>query len=146
MRRAIVLLVLLAIAPIAPSRIVTAADAPATAITALKIVDQKVGTGAQARDDTDVQIQYTGWLYDANAKDHHGTKFDSSYDSGHPLNFTVGADQVIAGLDRGIQGMRVGGKRTLIIPANEGYGRRGAGDDIPPNAALVFDIELLSVR
>ena len=110
------------------------------------ITDQKVGTGAQAREDTEVRINYTGWLYDAKAPDHHGAKFDSSYDSGRPLRFSVGAEEVIPGMDSGIKGMRVGGKRTLIIPSSLGYGRTGAGGDIPPNSALVFDIELLEVR
>jgi len=108
--------------------------------------DLKVGTGAKAMDDTEVTINYTGWLYDAKAADHHGKKFDSSNDSGHPLVFTVGADQVIPGMDSAVQGMRVGGKREVIIPSTLGYGSRGAGSDIPPNSALVFDIELLSVH
>jgi FKBP-type peptidyl-prolyl cis-trans isomerase FkpA len=115
-------------------------------VTKMVITDQKVGTGAQARDDTEVRINYTGWLYDAKAPDHHGAKFDSSYDSGSPLRFSVGAEEVIPGMDSGIKGMRVGGKRTLIIPSSLGYGRTGAGGDIPPNSALVFDIELLEVR
>jgi FKBP-type peptidyl-prolyl cis-trans isomerase FkpA len=115
-------------------------------VTKMVITDQKVGTGAQARDDTEVRINYTGWLYDAKAPDHHGAKFDSSYDSGRPLRFSVGAEEVIPGMDSGIKGMRVGGKRTLIIPSSLGYGRTGAGGDIPPNSALVFDIELLEVH
>jgi FKBP-type peptidyl-prolyl cis-trans isomerase FkpA len=112
----------------------------------LSITDQKVGTGDTARDDTEVEINYTGWLYDAKAPDHHGTKFDSSYDSGHPLTFTIGADQVVPGMDKGVKGMRVGGKREVIIPSSLGYGRRGAGSDVPPNSALVFDIELMEVH
>lgn len=115
-------------------------------LTKLVVTDQKVGTGDRASDDSQVQINYTGWLYDAKAKDHHGAKFDSSYDSGQPLNFTLGADEVIAGMDSGVRGMRVGGKRTLIIPSSMGYGRHGSGDDIPPNSALVFDVELLQVH
>ena len=115
-------------------------------VTKMVITDQKVGTGAQARDDTEVRINYIGWLYDAKAPDHHGTKFDSSYDSGRPLSFTLGADEVVTGMETGVRGMRVGGKRTVIIPSSLGYGRRGAGSDIPPNSALVFEIELLSVR
>ena len=115
-------------------------------VTKMVITDHKVGTGAQARDDSEVTINYTGWLYDTKAPDHHGTKFDSSYDSGRPLSFTVGADEVVSGMDSGVKGMRVGGKRTLIIPSSLGYGLRGAGNDIPPNSALVFDVELLEVR
>ncbi|RDS80325.1 FKBP-type peptidyl-prolyl cis-trans isomerase [Dyella psychrodurans] len=112
----------------------------------LVITDQKVGTGSKAQDDTEVRINYTGWLYDAKAADHHGAKFDSSYDSGRPLVFTVGAEQVIPGMDSAVRGMRVGGKREVIIPSKMGYGPRGAGSDIPPNSALVFDIELLEVH
>jgi FKBP-type peptidyl-prolyl cis-trans isomerase FkpA len=112
----------------------------------LVITDQKVGTGSKAQDDSDVRINYTGWLYNAKAADHHGAKFDSSYDSGRPLDFTVGAEEVIPGMDSAVRGMRVGGKREVIIPSNMGYGARGAGSDIPPNSALVFDIELLEVH
>lgn len=118
-----------------------AADVPSLVIT-----DHVVGTGAKAEDDSEVRINYTGWLYDAKAPDHHGAKFDSSYDSGQPLSFTVGADEVIPGMDSGVRGMREGGKRTVIIPSRLGYGRRGSGPDIPPNSALIFDIELLEVR
>jgi FKBP-type peptidyl-prolyl cis-trans isomerase FkpA len=115
-------------------------------VTKLTITDQKVGTGAVARDDASVTIQYTGWLYDAKAPDHHGAKFDSSYDSGRPLTFVVGAEEVIPGMESGVRGMRVGGKREIIIPSSMGYGHRGAGGDIPPDSALVFDIELLEVN
>jgi FKBP-type peptidyl-prolyl cis-trans isomerase FkpA len=134
---AIVLLTLGALSP---------RPAHADDVTQLTITDQKVGTGAKAQDDSEVRINYTGWLYDAKAADHHGTKFDSSYDSGRPLVFTVGADEVIPGMDSALRGMRVGGKREVIIPSRLGYGTRGAGSDIPPNSALVFDIELLEVR
>lgn len=115
-------------------------------VTQLSKTDLKVGTGDTARDDSEVVINYTGWLYDAKAADHHGAKFDSSYDSGHPLTFAIGADQVVPGMDSAVKGMRVGGKREVIIPSSLGYGRRGAGSDIPPNSALVFDIELLEVH
>ena len=110
------------------------------------MIDQKVGTGAEAKAGMDVLVHYTGWLYDENAKDKHGAKFDSSRDHGAPFNFTLGAGSVIDGWDQGVAGMRVGGKRTLLIPAALGYGARGAGDDIPPNASLVFDVELLDVQ
>jgi FKBP-type peptidyl-prolyl cis-trans isomerase FkpA len=112
----------------------------------LMITDQKVGTGTKAQDDSEVRINYTGWLYSAKAPDHHGAKFDSSYDSGRPLEFVIGAEQVIPGMDSAVRGMRVGGKREVIIPSSLGYGERGAGSDIPPNSALVFDIELIGVR
>jgi FKBP-type peptidyl-prolyl cis-trans isomerase FkpA len=114
--------------------------------TKFKVTDLKVGTGDQARDDTTVEINYTGWLYDAKAPNHHGAKVDSSYDSGHPLSFTLGAEEVIAGMESAVRGMHVGGKREVIIPSSMGYGHRGAGNDIPPDSALVFDIELLDVR
>jgi FKBP-type peptidyl-prolyl cis-trans isomerase FkpA len=112
----------------------------------LVITDQKVGTGAVARDDTTVEINYTGWLYSAKAPDHRGAKFDSSYDSGQPLSFMLGNEEVIAGMESAVRGMRVGGKREVIIPSSMGYGSRGQGGDIPPGSALVFDIELLGVH
>ena len=88
-------------------------------------------------------MHYTGWLYNNGAK---GAKFDSSVDRGQPFQFTLGAHQVIAGWDEGVAGMKVGGKRTLIIPPELGYGARGAGGVIPPNATLMFDVELLGVQ
>lgn len=127
----------------------TAAAPPAHAtgqIDKLTIIDTKVGTGAEAKAGMKVIVQYTGWLYDDSAKDKHGTKFDSSYDSGMPFSFNLGAGDVIEGWDQGVVGMRVGGKRTLLIPPALGYGSRGAGGDIPPNASLVFDVELLEAN
>lgn len=115
-------------------------------VAGIVIKDVVVGTGSTARDDSEVRIQYTGWLYDAKAPDHHGTKIDSSYDSGHPLSFSLGANEVVEGMDTGVKGMKVGGKRTIIIPSHMGYGRRGSPPDVPPNSALVFDIELLEVH
>jgi len=111
----------------------------------LATIDTKVGTGAEAKPGMKVTVQYTGWLYDDSAKDKHGTKFDSSYDGGMPFSFNLGAGDVIKGWDEGVAGMHVGGRRTLLIPAALGYGARGAGGDIPPNASLVFDVELLDV-
>lgn len=111
----------------------------------LTMIDRKVGTGTEAKDGMDVLVHYTGWLYDENARDKRGAKFDSSRDHGAPFNFTLGAGRVIEGWDKGVVGMRVGGKRTLLIPAALGYGANGAGDDIPPNASLVFDVELIDV-
>ncbi len=109
----------------------------------LSMIDTRVGSGAEAKAGMKVTVQYTGWLYDASAKDKHGTRFDSSRDHGEPFSFVLGAGNVIAGWDQGVVGMRVGGKRTLLIPASLGYGAAGAGGDIPPNASLVFDVELL---
>jgi FKBP-type peptidyl-prolyl cis-trans isomerase FkpA len=115
-------------------------------VTQLQITDTKVGTGAEAKQYQMVTVHYTGWLYDDTRPDHHGKKFDSSHDRGQPFQFRLGIGHVIQGWDQGIAGMKVGGKRTLVIPASLGYGARGAGSDIPPHAALVFDVELLNVR
>jgi FKBP-type peptidyl-prolyl cis-trans isomerase FkpA len=112
----------------------------------LTVVDSKVGTGAEAMAGMKVTVHYTGWLYDETAGNKHGSQFDSSRDHGEPFSFVLGAGNVIAGWDQGVAGMRVGGKRTLLIPAALGYGARGAGEDIPPNASLVFDVELLDVQ
>lgn len=111
----------------------------------LTTTDYNVGTGPEATAGMDVLVHYTGWVYDKDAEEHHGKKFDSSYDAGHPFTFRLGAGQVIKGWDQGVVGMRVGGIRTLVIPAALGYGARGAGEDIPPNSALVFNVELLGV-
>jgi FKBP-type peptidyl-prolyl cis-trans isomerase len=108
----------------------------------LKYVDIKVGTGEEAIKGANVTVHYTGWLY-VNGK--RGTKFDSSVDRGEPFNFALGAGQVIKGWDEGVSGMRVGGKRELFIPPDLGYGARGAGGVIPPNATLDFEVELLKV-
>jgi peptidylprolyl isomerase len=109
----------------------------------LKYTDTKTGDGATARSGNKVSVHYTGWLSDNGAK---GKKFDSSVDRGQPFQFTLGAKQVIAGWDEGVAGMKVGGKRTLTIPPELGYGARGAPAAIPPNATLIFDVELLQVQ
>jgi FKBP-type peptidyl-prolyl cis-trans isomerase len=115
-------------------------------ITSLQLTDHKVGNGAAAVTGKQVTVHYTGWLYDPKAADKHGRKFDSSRDHGEPFSFKLGAGQVIRGWDQGVAGMKVGGTRTLIIPAELGYGARGAGGAIPPNSTLVFDVELVDVR
>jgi FKBP-type peptidyl-prolyl cis-trans isomerase len=112
----------------------------------LQINDTKVGEGAQATSGKEVTVHYTGWLYDEKAADHHGRKFDSSRDRNEPFSFRLGAGMVIRGWDQGFADMKVGGTRTLVIPPDLGYGTRGAGGVIPPNATLVFDVELLGVR
>jgi FKBP-type peptidyl-prolyl cis-trans isomerase len=115
-------------------------------MTELIKTDVKLGTGDLATAGKSVSVHYTGWLYDAAATDHHGKKFDSSRDRNEPFEFPLGGGRVIAGWDQGVAGMKVGGQRTLIIPANMGYGARGAGGVIPANATLVFDVELLGVH
>jgi len=111
--------------------------------TGLQTIDTQPGTGAEARKGQTVTVHYTGWLYQNGQQ---GAKFDSSRDRNDPFRFALGAGMVIRGWDEGVAGMKVGGKRTLIIPADMGYGARGAGGVIPPNATLVFDVELLEVR
>jgi FKBP-type peptidyl-prolyl cis-trans isomerase len=113
------------------------ANATVTA-SGLQFEDQVVGTGAEATKGSDVSVHYTGWLTD-------GTKFESSLDSNKPFNFTLGAGSVITGWDEGIAGMKVGGKRILVIPPNLGYGATANGP-IPANSTLVFEVELLSVK
>ena len=119
-----------------------AAQQATTTPSGLKIIDTKVGTGASPRPGQTCVMHYTGWLYENGAK---GKKFDSSVDRNEPFDFPIGQGRVIAGWDQGVATMKVGGKRTLIIPAALGYGARGAGGVIPPNATLVFDVELLRV-
>ena len=109
----------------------------------LQYEDTSVGTGAEATKGQQVTVHYTGWLYNNGEQ---GAKFDSSRDRNDPFEFSLGAGMVIKGWDEGVQGMKIGGKRTLIIPAALGYGARGAGGVIPPNATLKFDVELLKVR
>jgi len=119
---------------------------PVSKITYLIKNDTLLGTGAEAVPGHDVSVHYTGWLYDETAPEHKGKKFDSSRDRNQPFDFPLGAGHVIKGWDQGFAGMKVGGQRTLIIPSSMGYGARGAGGVIPPNATLVFDVELLSAH
>jgi len=109
-------------------------------------IDKKKGAGAKASAGHEVAVHYTGWLYDEAAPEHHGRKFDSSRDRGQPIVFPLGAGVVIEGWDKGLEGMKVGGQRTLIIPPQLGYGASGSPGAIPPNATLVFDVELMGVR
>lgn len=162
MRRSLSLLMLLAAAcasaqdavppasPASPSSSAAPA-APAAPAAEVKdplvIKDTKVGTGAEAMVGMRVQMHYTGWLYKPMAAFQHGRKFDSSYERGEPLEFVLGAGRVIKGWDQGIIGMKVGGRRTLIIPSHLAYGRRGApGGVIAPDADLIFDVELMGVK
>ena len=108
-----------------------------------RATDSTIGTGTEAQPGRYISVHYTGWLYSDGGR---GKKFDSSRDRGQPFGFVLGAGDVIQGWDEGFAGMKVGGKRTLIIPSEAGYGMRGAGDDIPPGATLIFDVELLGVE
>ena len=142
---------LLGLATLAGAAAVTEADAgpadlPKAPVTTLAKIDRTVGTGAEATPGNMVSVHYTGWLYDPAATDGHGKKFDSSLDRGQPFSFPLGGGMVIRGWDEGVAGMKIGGKRTLVIPAEMGYGARGAGGVIPPNATLIFDVELLGIR
>jgi peptidylprolyl isomerase len=138
---------------LAGATLLAGANAPATAQTSgskmtttasgLKIEDTKVGTGASPKTGQTCVMHYTGWLYVNGAK---GQKFDSSVDRKEPFEFQIGRGMVIKGWDEGVASMKVGGKRTLIIPPELGYGARGAGGVIPPNATLMFDVELLAVK
>lgn len=118
----------------------------ASNVTELIKQDTKIGSGEEAAVGKAVEVHYTGWLYDASAPDKKGKKFDSSRDRGVPFSFLLGAGRVIKGWDRGVTGMKVGGQRTLIIPPQMAYGAQGAGNVIPPNATLIFDVELLGLR
>jgi len=115
-------------------------------VSELKKIDTVVGDGTEAIAGKEVDVHYTGWLFDENAPDNKGQKFDSSLDRGQLFSFPLGAGHVIKGWDQGVAGMKIGGKRTLIIPSEMGYGARGAGGVIPPNANLVFDVELHGVN
>ena len=139
---------LIALAFIAVTAGFTAAGAqplgtPMTTPSGLTIIDTKIGTGAAPRTGQICVMHYTGWLYEKGAK---GKKFDSSRDNGKPFEFPIGTHQVIAGWDEGVATMKVGGTRTLIIPPSLGYGANGAGGVIPPNATLIFEVELLGVK
>ena len=115
-------------------------------ITELQTIDTQEGDGALAEKGKNIIVHYTGWLYDPSQDDNKGAKFDSSLDRNQPFAFPLGAGRVIRGWDEGFAGMQVGGKRTLIIPPDMGYGARGAGAAIPPNSTLLFEVELLEVR
>ena len=127
----------------APALSQTTGSKMTTTASGLQITDATVGTGASPKTGQTCVMHYTGWLYENGVK---GKKFDSSVDRGEPFEFKIGVGQVIKGWDEGVASMKVGGKRTLIIPAALGYGARGAGGVIPPNATLMFDVELLGVR
>ena len=112
----------------------------------LQKIDVKVGHGEEAEVGKTVNVHYTGWLYAENPPDKKGKKFDSSYDRKEPFSFMLGAGRVIKGWDKGVQGMKVGGQRTLIIPPSMAYGAKGAGGVIPPDTTLIFDVELIGFK
>lgn len=145
MRRLAVLVLALSVVSVACGGGSGGSGAPAD-VAALKKDDKTAGTGAEARPGMMVSVHYTGWLYDPTAADTRGRKFDSSKDRGEQFEFQLGKGDVIAGWDEGVAGMKVGGTRVLTIPSAMGYGARGAGADIPPNAGLVFEVELLGVK
>jgi FKBP-type peptidyl-prolyl cis-trans isomerase len=126
----------------APSSSSNTAGPPMT----LQSTDLKVGTGPAIKAGQTAVVHYTGWLYSESAPEKKGEKFDSSRDRGEPFNFPLGGGQVIQGWDEGVVGMQVGGQRRLVIPPQMGYGASGAGGVIPPNATLVFDVELLKIK
>ncbi len=134
-----------AAAGIAPSNpaIAQTAGKPMTLPSGLQVLDTTPGTGASPKSGEICVMHYTGWLYENGQK---GKKFDSSVDRGQPFEFPIGVGRVIKGWDEGVSTMKVGGKRTLIIPADLGYGARGAGGVIPPNATLIFEVELLGIK
>jgi FKBP-type peptidyl-prolyl cis-trans isomerase FkpA len=111
----------------------------------LVIQDTKVGEGRESEKGLSISVHYTGWILDASKSDKKGDKFDSSLDRKQPFIFVLGVGQVIKGWDQGFDGMKIGGKRTILIPSEMGYGSRGAGNAIPPNADLIFEIELLEI-
>ena len=132
------ILLVLAVAPLS-----ALAAGEVTTPSGLRIIDVKPGTGPVPQAGQTVTVNYTGWLFVDGKK---GKKFDSSLDRGEPFSFTLGQGDVIKGWDEGLATMHVGGKRTLIIPPDLGYGARGAGGDIPPDATLIFDVDLLGAK
>jgi FKBP-type peptidyl-prolyl cis-trans isomerase FkpA len=122
------------------------AAAPAATVSTLESEDLKIGTGAPIAAGQQAVVQYTGWLYEASAADKKGKEFDSSANSGQPFRFVIGGGQVIKGWDQGVAGMKVGGRRRLIIPADLAYGAEGAGGVIPPGATLVFEVSLVGIE
>ena len=142
-RRTILSTMLAGVAAAIATRAAAQTGKPMTTASGLQIIDVKEGTGASPKKGQTCVMHYTGWLYENGQK---GKKFDSSVDRNEPFEFPIGQKRVIAGWDEGVATMKVGGKRTLIIPPALGYGARGAGGVIPPNATLIFDVELLAVK
>ena len=129
-----------------PSLAVNKGDLPTLPLSELHKIDSLEGDGETAKRGSSVTVHYSGWLYDPSKPQGKGTKFDSSKDRGQTFQFGLGRGMVIQGWDQGVEGMKVGGNRTLIIPPDLGYGSRGAGGVIPPDATLLFDVELINVE
>ena len=115
-------------------------------MTEFTTIDNQLGEGREAEKGLTITVHYSGWIYEENEDDKKGNKFDSSKDRNEPFTFVLGVGQVIKGWDDGFAGMKIGGTRTIIIPSEMGYGSRGAGSVIPPNADLIFDVELLGIQ
>ncbi len=139
----------------APAALESSTKSPASKVVAIEATEivpglsmrrLRDGTGMAAEPGHTVFVHYTGWLYDQSAENHRGNKFDSSVDRGQPFSFPLGGGRVIRGWDEGVAGMKVGGKRVLVIPPEMGYGASGAGGAIPPNATLLFEVELLEIK
>ena len=148
LRLAILTLMLISVASCKPNKpasqpVQTMSQSGASAVDHLVIEDLAPGAGEAVVAGEIAVVHYTGWLFDAAAPDHKGQKFDSSRDAGQPFRFPLGGGRVIRGWDEGVVGMKVGGQRRLIVPPDLGYGAQGAGGVIPPNATLIFDVELL---
>ena len=118
----------------------------ASNIKTLNVVDEKIGEGNEAAFGRDVLVHYTGWIYDEKRNQHRGREFDSSRDRNEPLSFKLGGGEVIKGWEEGVNGMKVGGRRVLTIPPDMAYGEKGFEELIPPNATLIFDVELVDVK
>jgi len=129
----------------APAPVVVGSAAPGPVADKLIVTDTQEGKGTAVISGNTVRVNYTGWLYRPLARNMRGMQFDSSIPRGEPLEFTIGRGQVIKGWDQGVVGMKVGGKRTLIIPSDLAYGPRGQGN-IPPNSALIFEVELVEIK
>lgn len=138
---------LLSLFVVSPMQVTVASQEAATVDSSqLQKIDIKVGNGEEAVIGKTVNVHYAGWIYDEQAPDKKGKKFDSSYDRKEHFSFLLGAGRVIKGWDKGVLGMKVGGQRTLIIPPSMAYGERGAGNVIPPNATLLFEVELMGLK
>lgn len=146
MKKLFIVNIIFLIATMLPQIVLAYEDKAADGEPQFQKIDNKVGNGEEAEIGKTVSVHYTGWLYDENASDKKGRKFDSSIDRNEHFSFMLGAGRVIKGWDKGVEGMKIGGQRTLIIPSSMAYGSRGAGNVIPPNATLIFDVELIGLK